>query len=151
MLITCISPQFHARTRRRTTDMKHRFAVRKANAAIKVAALALMLNTPVIGGPIALGVFQEFGFTTAGTPATGCDPADPAGPFCVPSGGTPTTFLDAPPWTFLAPAGGAILTVTDAFQAGDRFQIFDFGTSLGLTSVPSGSGNCGSDPVSCLT
>jgi len=130
--------------------MKRKFALRKANAAIAVAALALTLNTPAIGGPIAMGVFQEFAFTTAGTPATGCDPADPAGPFCIPSSGTPTTFLNAPPWTFVAPAIGAILTVTDAFQAGDRFQIFDFGASLGMTSVPFGNANCGSDPVPCL-
>jgi YVTN family beta-propeller protein len=130
--------------------MRHKFAFRAANAAIAVAALALTLNTPAIGSPIALGVFGEFGFTTVGTPATGCDPADPAGPFCIPSSGTPTIFLGAPPWTFVAPTGGAILTVTDAFVAGDRFQIFDFGASIGLTSVPSGTANCGSDPVVCL-
>ena len=49
--------------------MKRKFAFRKANAAIAVAALALMLNTPAIGGPIALGVFQEFAFSTVGIPA----------------------------------------------------------------------------------
>jgi hypothetical protein len=130
--------------------MKRKFVFRKANAAMAVAALALTLDTPAIGGPIALGVFQEFAFSTANIPATGCDPADPAGPFCIPSAGTPTTFLSAPPWTFAAPAVGAILTVTDVFLADDRFQIFDFGASIGLTSVPVGSANCGSDPVPCL-
>src|SRR5437879_4732610 len=97
---------------------------------------ALGLAAPAYGGPIPFNTFLEFGFSTAGTPATGCDPADPSGPFCIPSSGTPTQFLDAPSWTFLAPAGGAILTVVDAFLAGDRFQIFDFGVSLGLTSIP---------------
>src|SRR5205807_246059 len=82
--------------------------------------------------------------------ATGCDPADPAGPFCIPSSGTPTEFLDAPPWTFVAPAAGALLTVTDAFLAGDRFQVFDFGASLGLTSAPVGNADCGDDPIPCL-
>src|SRR5262249_27319822 len=56
----------------------------------------------------------------------------------------------APPWTFTAPAVGAIVLVTDAFTAGDRFQVFDFGSSLGLTSLPSGSADCGDDPVPCL-
>jgi len=58
-------------------------------------------------------------------------------------------FLGAPGWTFTSPIAST-LTVTDAFLAGDRFQIFDFGASLGLTSVPSGSADCGDDPVPCL-
>jgi hypothetical protein len=124
----------------------------KLSRYCRVIALsaALGLATPVHSGPIPLNTFLEFGFSTAGTPASGCDPADPNGAFCIPSSGTPTGFLNAPPWTFLAPAGGAILTVVDAFLAGDRFQIFDFGVSLGLTSVPVGSGDCGDDPVPCL-
>ncbi len=32
------------------------------------------------------------------------------------------------------------LTVTDAYLDGDRFQVFDNGTSLGLTSVPTSDG-----------
>ena len=118
---------------------------------ILIATLAILFTAPANAGPIQLGVFQEFAFTTAGTPATGCDPADPAGPFCIASSGTPTTFLTAPPWTFVAPVQGAILIVTDAFQAGDRFQVFDFGTSIGLTSLPVGNADCGDDPVPCLT
>ncbi len=109
-----------------------------------------LLARPAFSGAIALGTWGEFGFSAAGTPATGCDPNDPAGPFCVPSSGTPTTFLDAPAWTFTAPATGALLTVTDAFEAGDRFEVFDFGASLGLTSLPFGSADCGDDPVPCL-
>ena len=130
--------------------MNVRFCNRRTGAAIAIAALAVLFTTPAAAGPIQLGVFQEFAFSTAGTPATGCDPADPAGPFCIPSGGTPTSFLTAPPWTFVAPGQGAVLIVTDAFDAGDRFQVFDFGISLGLTSVPIGNGDCGDDPVVCL-
>jgi hypothetical protein len=114
---------------------------------ILITTLAILSTAPANAGPIQLGIFQEFAFTTAGTPATGCDPADPAGPFCIPSSGTPTTFLTAPPWTFVAPVQGAILIVTDAFQAGDRFQVFDFGSSIGLTSLPAGNADCGDDPV----
>jgi hypothetical protein len=42
------------------------------------------------------------------------------------------------------------LTVTDAFDFGDRFEAFDSGVSLGQTSaVPIGD-SCGSNPVACL-
>src|SRR5262249_35609602 len=39
---------------------------------------------------------------------------------------------------------------TDAFRIGDQFAVLDFGNPLGLTSLPSGSGDCGDDPVTCL-
>jgi YVTN family beta-propeller protein len=116
---------------------------------ILAIAFVLAVRIPAAAGNITLNEFEQFAFSTAGTPATGCDPADPAGPFCIPSGGTPTTFLDAPPWTFTAPAG-TVLEVTDAFQSGDRFQVLDFGSVLGLTSTPTGNANCGDDPVVCL-
>jgi len=116
-----------------------------------VVAIALLAFAPVVvAGPILFNVWYQFGFGTAGTPAAGCDPADPAGGFCIPSSGTPTEFLSAPPWTFVAPAGGATLAVTDAFLSGDRFQLFDFGVSLGLTSLPSANANCDDDPVVCI-
>src|SRR5215813_8239350 len=109
-------------------------------------AMTFATARPASAGVISTGVFYEFAFATAGTPATGCDPADPAGPFCLDSSGTPTTFLDAPPWTFNAPSAGILLTVVDAFASGDRFQLFDFGASIGLTSVPAVGANCGDDP-----
>lgn len=110
----------------------------------------LLLASPAHAGPILTDIWYEFGFDAPGTSATGCFPADPAGNACVPSGGTPTTFLDAPPWTFNAAAGGATLTVTDAFLSGDQFEVLDFGVPLGFTSVPGLAVNCGSDPVPCL-
>ena len=114
------------------------------------SAIGLIAIAPVLSaGPITTGTWHEFGFADAGTPATGCDPADPAGPFCIPSSGTPTDFLDAPPWTFLASAL-AFLTVTDAFSSGDQFELFDFGASIGLTSLPVAGIDCGDDPVPCL-
>jgi PEP-CTERM motif len=118
----------------------------------RYAAFGAVLGwaAPVCAGPIPFDSFLEFGFTDAGTPATGCSPADPGAASCTPSSGTPTQFLDAPAWTFQAPAAGATLRVTDAFLIGDQFQIFDFGASLGLTSAPVGSGDCGDDPVPCL-
>jgi hypothetical protein len=67
----------------------------------------------------------------------------------VPSSGTPSTFLDPAPWTFTSGAAGSTLRVTDAFIAGDRFEVFDFGVSIGLTSL-FGIGDCGDDPVPCF-
>lgn len=118
--------------------------------AIILPALAVAISTPAMASQIALGNFYEFGFSTAGVAATGCDPADPAGPFCISSSGTPTTFAGPAPWTFQAPVFGAVFTITDAFTAGDRFEVFDFGISRGLTSAPSGSADCGDDPIPCL-
>ena len=119
---------------------------------VRVAALsaALGLATPVLAVPIPLDTFLQFSFTDAGVLATGCQPNDPVGDFCVPSSGTPTEFLGAAPWTFVAPVAGAFLTVVDAFVAGEQFEIFDLGVSLGLTSAPVGVGDCGDDPAACL-
>jgi hypothetical protein len=93
-----------------------------------------------IGGP-----WQEFSFSVAGVPAAACG-------VCLPSSGGNSAFGGAPPWTFNADAGGADLTVVDAFLLGDQFEVFDFGLSLGTTSIPGapGSGDCGDDPVPCL-
>src|SRR6185503_13661924 len=114
--------------------MRRFFRARQGMGAIMTTAIALAFAAPAMADPIPFGTWLEFGFGTAGTPATGCDPADPSGGFCISSSGTPTTFLGAPPWTFQAPVQGAVLLVTDAFLAGDRFQVFDFGLSIGLTS-----------------
>ena len=108
------------------------------NGALGVAAP----GTPSVPVPVG-GNWLEFLFTTAGVPATDC-----AGG-CTPSSGGNSQDAGAPPWTFSAGLGGADLTVVDAFNLGDQFEIFDFGFSLGTTSAP-GSGSCGSDPVPCL-
>lgn len=125
---------------------------RHAAVAAVFGAAASAAALPAHAGAIALDTFLQFSFTDAGSPATGCEPADPAGQFCVPSSGTPTQFLDAPGWTFDAPAGGALLRVVDAFESGDQFEVFDFGVSIGFTSlVPRGAfSDCGDDPVNCL-
>src|SRR5262249_53112350 len=88
---------------------------------------------PAFAGPISVATWSEFSFLDAGTPAMVCFPADPSAPECIPSGGTPAMFADAPPWTFLAGPMGAVLTVTDAFFHGDAFQVFDLGGLIGVT------------------
>lgn len=117
--------------------------------AALVAGLATGVAPAAVAGPITLDTWFEFGFGEVVDPVTGCDPSDPLGPFCIPSSGTPTVFLDAPPWTFTA-ASSTVLTVTDAFFSGDRFEVRDFGASLGATSAPGAGVECGDDPVDCL-
>jgi hypothetical protein len=111
---------------------------------LSLAVLSEAGSVP-IGGP-----WQEYSFQAAGAPVMGCQPADPNGLFCIPSSGGNSVFAGAPAWTFVAPMGGTVLIVTDAFTTGDIFQVLDFGKMIGTTStvVPSPY-NCGSDPVPC--
>jgi hypothetical protein len=98
------------------------------------------------------GLWQEFSFTGVGALARGCAPADPFGSICSPSSAANSNFVGPPPWTFIAGAFGADLVVTDAFNIGDRFEVFDFGIVLGQTSfVPITNGTCGDNPAVCLT
>jgi hypothetical protein len=114
---------------------------------------ALLVGTRTASAaPINLETWYEFSFIGAGQPATGCFPADPNGDFCVTGSGTPVQLAPAPAWTFVAPTGGAVLTVTDLFEAGDGFLILDFGIPLFITPPPSVNPpfSCGADPVVCL-
>jgi hypothetical protein len=138
------------------SSMQHPVAARGLrihSRAIMCAALAVLgvaIPKSAHAGPIVTDVWYEFSFGAPGTSADGCAPADPAGLACVPSLGTPTTFADAPPWTFTVGAMGAILTVTDAFDSGDSFELLDFGIPIGFTSIPGAAVDCGTDPVPCL-
>lgn len=129
-------------------------SLRRLRKLVLAATAALLVGAPAIGqaGPIPADVWLEFSFGAVSDPVRGCDPLDPLGPICLGSGLVEA--LDAPPWTFTSGAAG-VLTVTDAGDSGDRFEVFDFGTSLGLTSVPAASGaaQCAPDPldpIDCL-
>jgi len=74
------------------------------------------------------GPWKEFTFGAAGTEAG-------SGVGAVPSGGGNSVFLPNPAWTF---AGRYILTIVDAFDPGDQFEVFNWGISLGTTSAPGG-------------
>lgn len=58
-------------------------------------------------------------------------------------GGVGSTFSDQP-FTFTL-TESAVLRVTDAFQSGDQFEVFNFGESLGLTSTPTIGNQVGGD------
>lgn len=89
------------------------------------------------------GSWHEFLFGLAGTFATGC------GGGCVPTINPVAEDTSSPPWTF---TDEATITVLDMFQRGDRFQLFDFGVSVGLTSVPinDGANLCDNNIGTCL-
>jgi hypothetical protein len=103
---------------------------------------------PLVPVPVGSSVWQEFSFGAVGVDARGCSPVDPLGAVCI--AGVNSVFVGAPPWTFTAPASGAVLQVTDAFLVGDRFEIFDSLVSKGQTSIPGTGLSCGSDPDPCF-
>lgn len=113
------------------------------------AAAGLTASAPAIAGPIPFGEWLQFSHTSVGVEARGCNPEDLAGEFCFPSSGTPTSFLDAPPWTFTSTLP-TVLTVTEAFLSGDQFSVLDLGVQIGTSSVPGVSADCGDDPAVCL-
>jgi hypothetical protein len=90
----------------------------------------------------------QFAFGAIGLDARGCLPADPSGFLCTASSGNNSTFVGSAPWTF---SGSATLILTDAFQSGDVFQVFDNNTLVGTTTAPTANLNCGSDPEVCKT
>jgi hypothetical protein len=98
--------------------------------------------------PITPDIWNEFSFVQVGVQARGCSPVDTAGLACIP--GSDSVFLGAPAWTYTAPADGATLRVTDAFNSGDAFLVLDFGSLLGVTPIVAPGSSCGSDPDACF-
>src|SRR5262245_47314216 len=62
------------------------------------------------------GSWHEFLFNLAGTFAVTC-----GGSGCTPTVNPEAEQSSAPPWTFTGPG---VVTITDLFQRGDRFQLF---------------------------
>jgi hypothetical protein len=56
---------------------------------------------------------------------------------------------DPSTWTFSS-SGSFRFLLTDGFVSGDRFELFDGASSLGLTSAPTAGSNCGNNEVACL-
>src|SRR5262245_26269914 len=107
-------------------------AMRTLTLTLTLSLAFLFYSSSAYATPItADGGWHEFGFGLAGTAATGC-----AGG-CVPTTNPVAEALSAPPWTF---SGAATLTLLDLFLKGDRFEIFDFGASLGTTSIIANTG-----------
>jgi hypothetical protein len=121
--------------------------VKRLHRAVLAAAVVFGTAGLALAGPIDAfvdsGTWLEFGFGLAGTSAFAC-------PGCVPSGGGDSTFLDDPPWTYVS-ASPTTVTLTDAFQHGDTFELLDFGAVVGMTPFviadAVGSGPDPSDPA----
>lgn len=89
--------------------------------------------------PITVGPWYEFAFGGPGTAlvnGAGTSATVPA-----------SLTAPDPPWTFTLSTAGT-LTVLDLFISADQFEIFNFGLSLGLTSVPTSGGACGGN-IAC--
>jgi hypothetical protein len=84
------------------------------------------------------GKWNEFSFFKKIDSTLGCFSADPSGPSCTPSSGANSDPAGAPTWDFtVIPNAHATLTVTDAFHAGDNFDVYDgglIGTTPGVAT-----------------
>lgn len=114
--------------------------MKKKLLVLLVATFVALTSLQAGATPISVNQWYGFGFAGATSPLTDGSgfvlPTNPAG-----------IAAPATPWTFTL-ANPGTLTVLDLFDSVDRFELFDFGASLGLTSVPTGGGACGSD-ITC--
>lgn len=111
---------------------KHRLA------AFALAGASLLgAHGAVQAAAITVGTWYEFGFGGVGSALT-------SGTGTVALTSPSTTYAPDPAWTFTIGATGGQLFVTDAFQSGDRFEIFNNSVSMGLTSAPTLGSSCGS-------
>lgn len=94
--------------------------------------------------PVQLDTWYTFGFSGVGTALR--DGANSVLGTNSPDG-NPVVLADSAPWTITL-TGPATLTVLDLFLSDDRFEIFDNGVSLGLTSLPTAGALCSND-ISC--
>jgi len=84
-------------------------------------ALLAVLGFSAFSAPITVGTWYTGVFgSVVGSPVTGQ------------SGGSNP---GAPPWTFTLGAGGGTFTVLDCCTVGDRFEVFDGATSIGISNL----------------
>jgi hypothetical protein len=108
----------------------------KTRCSLLAIAAFVLTTAHAQAGPVAVdSTWYEFQFGGTGSFATACTT-------CIPTIDPVATLADDPPWTF---SGPATLTVLDLFSSGDVFEAFDFGVSLGVSSVPGPSGACFND------
>jgi hypothetical protein len=116
----------------------------KKNALTVLGALAISA-LPGCASPILTdGTYYEFLFGSAPAAASLCGTA------CVPTVNPVANTVASPPWTF---SGAANILVLDLFAAGDLFQVFDNGLSLGSTSdvANTGTDSCVNDITCALS
>ena len=104
--------------------------------------MTLVSALPAHASPIlADGSWHQFAFGTATSAVVACSGE------CVATINPVAENSGSPPWTF---AGPGSLEILDLFNVGDRFEGFDFGVSLGTTTVIANTGIsfCGND-IAC--
>jgi hypothetical protein len=131
-------------------------ASRMRNTITTVRLLAVVLSMLSMGSanasadPIAADRWYWFQWGSNGVAFSGT--LESSSPNYAPPG----AFGEAPgatPWTYVAPRQGAMLLVVDTNAAGDQFEIFDSGQTLGLTSsavTDAALGTPGFDPYVAL-
>jgi hypothetical protein len=101
--------------------------------ALGMVLLVMLWIPPASADPIGVdGSFHEFSFGAATSAVVTC-----GGVSCTPTVNPLAEQTSSPPWTFSGPAE---VLITDLFQAGDRFEVFDNLSSLGVTSVVANTG-----------
>ena len=92
--------------------------------------------------PIVLDQWYTFGFGGVGTSLV-------SGDGYVLGVNPPSIAAPDADWTFTLNGSGT-LTVVDGFLSGDQFEISNFGSIIGATSVPTDGADCGDDITLCL-
>jgi hypothetical protein len=120
--------------------MRTRTVLRLFTLALAVLGVILTLAPPVSADPITVGNPNWYEFTFGGGGSFGT-----SGTGDVPSSGGNSQYAPNPPWTF---SGGPVtVTLTDAFDKGDSFSLFDFGSLVGSTPSVAQANNSTSDPA----
>ena len=112
-------------------------AVLLSTVAFALPASASSIDSYIDGPWLKFMFGANESFATACTNCSTDPGADPANP-------------GNPPWTFSA-TSATELRITDAFQRGDSFNVFDFGGQTPILTTPSvGTGvSCGDNPELC--
>ena len=115
-------------------------------AAAAAACLTLMgfIAPPAQATAISLDTWYEFGFGDVGTAlvtGVGTVPATNS------PDGDPIVQVGDAAWT-ITTTGATRFTVVDLFLSVDQFEMFNNLVSLGVTSIPTAGGICGSD-ITC--
>ena len=111
-------------------------------AAITCFGVSAVL-TPAHATPVNIDQWYTFGFGATGTALL------PGAGFVL---GQRSVEAPDAPWDFNCNADHCKIIITDGFQAGDEFTLFDFGVSIGATSLAADNSNinCGNDELACL-
>jgi hypothetical protein len=114
--------------------------------SVGVASLTVVMGSEAQAAQINESTWYSFRFGSAGSTAAGCTVQT-----CLPDAGGISEFAPRTPWEFVVDAGGAFLTIQDAFRSGDKFSAYSGGTLLGTTSSVGTGDGCGDNLLACIS